>query len=146
MPFRISEDDKRAAKVLNSGSMDGARAYCKKVVSDIDKKGTHGRIDNILPLVEAAATYQEIAADAVSSDECEHEQRDKAYMDALFQGTREETLQSGCWRCERDVCRPFAGAVSIRHEGDRHYLVFTDASGNSTEYRIWFCPYCGKKF
>lgn len=146
MPFRISEDDKRAAKVLNSGNMDCARAYCKKVVSDIDKKGKHGRIDNILPLAEAAATYQDIAADAVSSDEGEKAQPHENFMNALFQGTRAEVKKKGCFRCEYEMRRHFFGAFWIRHDGDKHYIVFTDVCGNTSEEQIISCPWCKRDF
>lgn len=171
MPFRITDDDKRAVKLLN-GSMDGARAVCEAIgaashliAADSFERardlcavpaGGHSRkhsgIDNFSALVDAHTTYQEIATDVAAADQGAHEQPDEAYMAATFAGIHEAVAQKcgsvpvGCFRCEQPRPRYIAGAVWIRHEADRHYLVFMDACGNCTEYRIWFCPYCGKKF
>jgi len=172
MPFRITPDDKRAAKVPANGSMDGARAVCEAIsaakplitAESIERargicktaaeghNRKHNGIDNFYALAYAHAAYQEIAGDAAADDQGVHEQPDEAYMAATFAGMHEAVTRKcgempiGCWRCERETSRPFAGAIWIRHERDKHYLVFTDASGNSTEYRIYFCPWCGKKF
>jgi len=145
MPFRITEDDKRAAKALNSGSVDGARAYCMNVVREIDKKGKHSRIDNILPLVDAATTYQQIAADVAEKKDV-LEQPDEDYTSALFQSTTNGVMKKGCFRCERDTRRHFFGAFWIRHDGDKHYIVFTDMCGNNSEEQIASCPWCKRDF
>ena len=183
MPFRITPDDQRAAKVLSDGSTDGAHAISDGIVIDgqsatvqlhhpllnIDtespvvksvrnmlalpaKAHKHGHIDNFHALVDAATTYREISVNVEDAAQSVHEQPDEAYMAATFAGMQEAVTRKcgempiGCWRCERDASRPYTCAVWIRHDGARHYIVFTDASGNSTEYRIYFCPWCGKKF
>ena len=149
--LRIQDQEERAADALKTGSVDGALAYCKQLVTRIDHARKHRRIENFADLVDAHKTYQEIQAGA-AADQGAHEQPDEAYMSATFHGMREAVthkcgeMPTGCFRCERDVSRNFAGAMWIRHDGARHYIVFTDASGNSTEYRIYFCPCCGKKF
>jgi len=180
MPFRITEDDKRAAKALNSGSVDGARVIeageisaaslimlassknpiitadsCRRAtalsggmvaVSHEEHSRKHRRIDNITPLVEAHAAYQEIAADAAAADQGAHEQPDEDYTSALFQSTSNEGMKKGCFRCERDTRRHFFGAFWIRHDGDKHYIVFTDMCGNNSEEQIASCPWCKRDF
>ena len=143
MPFRITEDDPRAVKALHSGSVDGARAVSGEITAS-------SSVGTFVPLERAYETYQQIKADA--GDHGVHEQPDEAYMAATFAGMQEAVTRKcgempiGCWRCEGITSRPYPCAVWIRHDGERHYLVFTDASGNSTEYRIYFCPWCGKRF
>lgn len=110
-------------------------------------KHEHRGIGDLSPLVAAHQTYQEIAADQGA-----REVPDEDFMTATFTGIQEAVARKcggvpvGCFRCEQPKPRYFAGSVWIRHDGDKHYLVFMDASGNCTEYRIWFCPFCGKKF
>ena len=80
------------------------------------------------------------------------EQPDEAYMSATFAGIHEAVTRKcgvvpeGCFRCERDTRRPFTMAFWIRHDGDKHYIAFTDSSGNTTEEQIFSCPWCRKKF
>ena len=136
--IRVSESAKLAAANLARVAQKGYRE-------------THGRIDNFSALAAAYATYQEIQSGADAKPQTD-ERPDEAYMSATFAGIREALahksgdMPTGCFRCEWPARWLYSGSLWIRHEGNRHYLVFTDASGHSTEYRIWFCPYCGKKF
>lgn len=150
MPYRITGDDTRAAKLLNQGSVDGARAVCAIPLEMGHRR--RKRIDNFNALVDAAATYREISVNVEGAAQSVHETPDEAYMSATFAGMHEAVtrkcgvMPEGCWRCERDTSRPFAGSIWIRHEGDKHYIAFTDTCGNTTEEQIYSCPWCRKKF
>lgn len=145
--LRVQEQEERAAESLRNEGTDGARVVNLLALAREQHKQAHQRIGDLSPLREAHKTYQEIAADQGA-----HEHPDEAYMFATFAGIREALthksgdMPKGCFQCERPARWLYSGSLWIRHEGNRHYLVFTDASGHSMEYRIWFCPYCGKKF
>lgn len=149
MPFRISEDDKRAADILMIRSVGGV---CVDYAAERahKKPARNRRIDNFVPLAEARATYEEMQAEP--DEQGVSEELDQAYAAATFTGIHEAVARKcggvpvGCFQCVQPRPRYIAGAIWIKHAGDKHYLVFMDASGHSTEYRIWFCPYCGKRF
>ena len=144
MPLRIGDQDLRAVAAPAIRSVDGARAISGEMT-------VSSSVGTFAPMEQTCETYQQMTTKPPALAKGVAELPDEAYMSATFHGMREAVMRkcgempTGCFRCERETNRPYAGALWIRHDGTRHYIAFTDASGNSTEYRIYYCPFCGKK-
>jgi len=56
-----------------------------------------------------------------------------------------ESEVKNCWRCDETRPEPYGATVFIRRKKNGHYyLVFVDATGESYEFEIQFCPWCGR--
>ena len=146
--LRVPTDTNSAATCPDNNGQVGSAARLSRLMSatqgaDNPRKRV-GRIDNFAALAEAHGVYCAMVTPS-NPEQSARADTPEAGASAWITQRMPEPFKVGCWRCERAEPKPYAGAVWIRHDHGRHYLVFTNGYGNQTEYPIYYCPWCGNK-